>query len=839
MHSLPLHWLVPTVLLGSDRLLNQLVESPLHSVAKEKQQKHLYRMALRDYQAYMPGRLRQEDIDLALAQWVDIKKPLDLVSVITKLRDGFVSWRGDRFEVKNEKLELWLALLAQIDPAWIIGCGYAELIDNKTISIEQVVKLTLQQCPNALPKRFDGEPVADNHVHLGGHGHYSLSMAAFALHLDKRPSSDKSRWPFRQEHSLFNSESIDVTCLPVLLHRLFGLIISNSERKVWDKKSSSYDWKSLNTYRISRHASEFTGLHPKDDISALMNAAANLDHHASWILITTAISLLLRRVRNPHSKKCLTAFIVTSSILRNYMVVSGVGLGDFVRYFNFNYRKPVSSINYREQSQLYDLEEYTFREFRISDSDYRAFHKLAQSYLENGKDKQVHFVYHFTRGFSKQEQNRRYAIARKQSKETVRTIQSFSSSLTFGAFPILKRDTLEYGHVDLRAMLRGFDVAGNENELPIEVFAPALRVLRNAKHKFRFPSEVRLRQPFITLHAGEDFSHILSGLRAVDEAVRFCEYQPGDRIGHGLALGVDVHNWISRQQHIYLPLQEHLDNLVWCYHIGLELVAKNPQFQPALLIISEKIRHFCVELHNQEFSPRLLYQAWQMRRNCPITAEQNAECLDDEYLLWVPDAKLIQLSKKANPQSQSKSAYALWQDYLIRRRHDFDHDQIVSISYEKDISINRLHYDKRELVDSLSNAELDLIQGIQDFMLEKVSQSQWILEACPTSNIYIGRLNNYHEHPIFRWTPPNRENLNPGGSSNKFGIRTGAVRVCINTDDAGLMPTTLENEHRVIKQCAMTYESVSESDAHQWIETIRRTGVEVFRSNHLNWSNTV
>ncbi|WP_261928234.1 hypothetical protein, partial [Vibrio aestuarianus] len=107
---------------------------------------------------------------------------------------------------------------------------------------------------------------------------------------------------------------------------------------------------------------------------------------------------------------------------------------------NFNYRKPVSSINYREQSQLYDLEEYTFREFRISDSDYRAFHKLAQSYLENGKDKQVHFVSHFTRGFSKQEQNRRYAIARKQSKETVRTIQSFSSSLTFGAFPILKRD---------------------------------------------------------------------------------------------------------------------------------------------------------------------------------------------------------------------------------------------------------------------------------------------------------------------------------------------------------------------------------------------------------------
>lgn len=41
----------------------------------------------------------------------------------------------------------------------------------------------------------------------------------------------------------------------------------------------------------------------------------------------------------------------------------------------------------------------------------------------------------------------------------------------------------------------------------------------------------------------------------------------GDRIGHALALGVDVKKWYkSKEYHISLAKQDYLDNIVWLYH---------------------------------------------------------------------------------------------------------------------------------------------------------------------------------------------------------------------------------------------------------------------------------
>lgn len=830
MYSMQLQWLIPAVLLNSDRLLNHTLNTPDSNVTEVANREQLYRMALRDYQGYLPGRLRQEDIDLALGQWIDISRPIDLLSLLDKLRQEFIRWQGDRFEVKHRQLEPWLTLLSQVDPAWVISTGYSEWLDNGVLSVEQVIELTRAQCPNALPKRFDGEPIADNHVHLGGHGHYSLSMAAFALHLNSRPEQTQDRWPYRQEHSLFNSGSCDITKLPVMFHRLFSLLVDGST------ECESYSWESLDDHRVSPYSTKLQELTSSGPIQRLLVAATNENGPASWLLLTTAILLLLRQSKSVYQTSLVQAFIQTSSVLRNYMVVSGVGLGDFVDYFGFNYRKPIVGMDYGRHSQLYDLYDNHLREFRVAKNTYKYFADVARVCLEAKSDAQIHFVYHFTRGFETKDKNRRYTKARQGSAKSVRKLQKFFSSVTFDSYPIIFENFSNSQRVDLRAMLRGFDVAGNENELPIEVFAPALRTLRSATHRHKFPLEKRLRQPFITLHAGEDYGHVLSGLRAVDEAVTFCDYQPGDRVGHGLALGVDLDKWIERQQHIYLPLQEHIDNLVWCYQHGMELIANYPQFQPAVMIVKEKISHFCYELYGKEFSPRTLYQAWLLRRNCPLMAEKKGAELDAEWLLWVPDASLIRKGQDTENVSDMTDLYRIWLKYLERKRHDKDREQVVSISCSRVGNTDTCVLQAGQLKDSLSPAELELIHGIQDLMLERFSQSQWVLEACPTSNLYIGRLETYDEHPIFRWSPPKRDELQPGGKSNRFGIRTGPVRVCINTDDAGLMPTTLENEHRVIKECAINSFGVSDHDASQWIDSIRRTGVELFHSNHLNWT---
>ena len=62
--------------------------------------------------------------------------------------------------------------------------------------------------------------------------------------------------------------------------------------------------------------------------------------------------------------------------------------------------------------------------------------------------------------------------------------------------------------------------------------------------------------------------------------------------------------------------------------------------------------------------------------------------------------------------------------------------------------------------------------------------------------------------------------------------------MCINTDDVALMPTTIRNEHRILQQTAVEHFNVSAKSANDWIDTIRRKGVDIFKDNHLSWINT-
>ena len=73
---------------------------------------------------------------------------------------------------------------------------------------------------------------------------------------------------------------------------------------------------------------------------------------------------------------------------------------------------------------------------------------------------------------------------------------------------------------DYAEYVTGFDTASNELYVGAEVFAPAYRYLRFLGYNN------------FTYHAGEDFIHLLSGIRAVYEALYFLDLNKGDRIGH-------------------------------------------------------------------------------------------------------------------------------------------------------------------------------------------------------------------------------------------------------------------------------------------------------------------
>ena len=150
---------------------------------------------------------------------------------------------------------------------------------------------------------------------------------------------------------------------------------------------------------------------------------------------------------------------------------------------------------------------------------------------------------------------------------------SRSSGYRFGAFYVSKRrEALSFAWV-LRSfplslqVLRGLDLCTDELGVPNWVFIPLIRHVRQAGMLASrlLRQELNMNVPPLrtTVHVGEDFVHLLSGLRRVDEAIRFVELSEGDRIGHALALGVDPREWSAQGGLLPIPAEDRMFDLVW------------------------------------------------------------------------------------------------------------------------------------------------------------------------------------------------------------------------------------------------------------------------------------
>ncbi|MEM6456033.1 MAG: hypothetical protein AAF772_13140, partial [Acidobacteriota bacterium] len=100
----------------------------------------------------------------------------------------------------------------------------------------------------------------------------------------------------------------------------------------------------------------------------------------------------------------------------------------------------------------------------------------------------------------------------------------------------------------LRPFVIGLDAAGDEVGTPPYRLMPAFRKTRRMIARPLWAAQ----QPQIpiqlgfTYHVGEDFRDLLGGLRHVGVVQSLLNLQPGDRIGHALALGLDPERWYQR-----------------------------------------------------------------------------------------------------------------------------------------------------------------------------------------------------------------------------------------------------------------------------------------------------
>lgn len=797
---------------------------------------------IKDYQSLFEEPLRDDDIQ-AVYDWLNLDT-LTVQQVLSQLADHFLDWQGDRFEVKREHLDEWLTFLSLVDCSWVIAQAYVDLMVKHDISAHNIsAAIATEQCPVALHKKPVSKKFADNHIHLGGHGHTGNSLINFALFFEQ--SDGEVHWPRRSEYSAFESGKLNKDNLPYWVNSLGNKLCHSLFERSADNGSIS-----LGSTLIANTQQGLAFLQTSNTDTPAQklakNAISRTDGNATaWIEF--CVALLLDKSGEEHP--LLEQFVRLSNIFRNYMIVSGVGLTQFVDFFRFKSRKGFESkhaTQFARQSLRTDMKN-TVREFRVGPNvllnsrqlvkarpDVR---KLLDQLNRDNAARNAHFVIHFTR--SGRREDKRQKDTREQLHKVTRSLMSFMGSVRHADSSVVIPGQEEKLSFDLRKAIRGFDVAGNENHLPIEVFAPTLRVLRSAKFSSQGMFGTRIERPFLTVHAGEDYSHLLSGLRNIDEAVVFCDFQQGDRIGHALALGVNPRQWLKRQQTAYLPVGEHLDNLVWAHQRAIEVLQLSSQFTGVLPLLEQKIQFWSKIVYGKSHYPFDLYKAWLLRRNCPQNVDfgvdekgnevLKAHSLNEEWILDKDDLDTI----------HSPEQKELWSQYLFsNEKKEIKYTKTVAVCSEVKGS-DTFGEKSGQLFDSISEVEIKLYEAIQDILMERYAVKGITLEACPTSNIYIGRFKYYHEHPIYRWHPPEEVWLEKGGKFNKFGLRNGSVPVCINTDDSALMPTTIRNEHRVVKEAAVNHFCVGVNKAEDWIDRIRQKGVEVFEENHLDWVNKV
>lgn len=265
----------------------------------------------------------------------------------------------------------------------------------------------------------------------------------------------------------------------------------------------------------------------------------------------------------------------------------------------------------------------------------------------------------------------------------------------------------------------------------------------------------------VTFHAGEDFFDIVDGLRAIDEAALYFEFGEGQRFGHALALGMNVHAFYMRNSYeLVLPRQYLLDNLVW-------LVMKSRAFKiTGYGEVVKSLIDYAKELYriigySGQFDADKYFGSMILR------SDDVMEIYEDEDIAnYTPWRSTILLGGKEIDELRSDEDIIRWRnEYLLNTK-------IYSRGNEPELLVITAEYEK-------------LVKAVQLKLRKKIEGKKIVIESNPTSNVLISNIKGYDEHPMFILRRPDSH------SGSQFEIGLG-------TDDKGILATSIDNEYALI-----------------------------------------
>lgn len=317
----------------------------------------------------------------------------------------------------------------------------------------------------------------------------------------------------------------------------------------------------------------------------------------------------------------------------------------------------------------------------------------------------IRLIAHFIKRADKQKKDIRFKELRLKNKKICEALISLRNS----------------GSKNGKAIV-GIDAAASEFDTPPEVFAPVFKKLREKGFQH------------FTYHAGEDFYHLLGGLRAIYEAITFLDLQRGDRIGHATAAGVAPETWAHNIGcEVVVPIGAYMDDLLFVYNLisNNECKALDSLMPRLYMRITELSREI---YPNDDFQVYDLIYAWKRRQ---------------EDILELADSGELNNIK------------------ALKRYHQKEYVE----KYKKEIKVKIF-----EILDEKALREVQLA------VLKIMHHKKIAIETLPTSNIFIGYHNSFNTYHLVNWIRWEKEGkpIPP---------------IVLGTDDAGIFATNIYNEY--------------------------------------------
>lgn len=359
--------------------------------------------------------------------------------------------------------------------------------------------------------------------------------------------------------------------------------------------------------------------------------------------------------------------------------------------------------------------------------------------------------------------------------------------------------------------LRGIDLCTDELGIPMWVTAPLVRYIREISTAASCEllgsesgGQLGLRT---TVHAGEDFVHLLGGMRRIDEAIEQLDLRQRDRIGHALALGTDPRRWALRSGGIAITKMERLLDLTWEWSFSTDHKVNIPASR--VQFVMDQVERLSREVFGQFAHPRQVAEFTALlcdpQRLRTVGFPRGPIPPEEEFLSFVYDRGLAGRARaealvegggrnegRAANYGHSDEPYRLLFAYLV------DPDTF-------------LRGQQLELVDPAFEA--DSLASLQDALRVKVGSRGITIEINPSSNLLIGNLADLQSHPLWRLHPPD-----PTSESRPIGV-------CVGSDNPITFCTSTREEYQLVYD-TLTLAGLSDHDAQVWIEAARKTGLD-------------